>query len=59
MDWIIDGSKGIELAFARICMYLLCGGSIGALRKRALHASEEFAVDGMDCNIVWRYIELL
>ena len=58
MDWIIDGSKGIELAFARVFTYLLCGGSVG-LRKPALHTSEGFAVDGMDCNIVWRYIELL
>ena len=51
MDWIIDGSKGIGLEFARVFTYLLCGGSIGALKTP--HVLEGFAVDAMGCNIVW------
>ena len=52
MDWIIDGSKRIELEFARVCMYLLCGGSVGSLCMSTLHVSEGFLVDAMDCIIV-------
>ena len=55
MDWIIDGSKGIELEFGKIFMYLFFGGSVGRLCMSVLHVSEGFLVDAVGCNIVCKY----
>ena len=53
MDWIIGGSKGIGLEFARVCMYLLCGGSVGMLCMSVLHVLEGLEVDAMDREVSW------
>ena len=55
MDWIIDGSKGIELEFGKIFMYLFFGGSVVRLCMPVLHVSEGFLVDAVGCNIVLIY----